>query len=216
MNKIKLNKLAFSLLVAGGIFISGCQKAVEIPTEAVLKSDKLFSEIVDLNVAASRPTVKRMATFITASELKQFQDDSKLIQEQLKANPSDENKLLAVTFLGYESVAQYDALNKPFLEKVERLNQKYPALRKMKEAELKDLYNKVLVNDQRYVNMVNQEIAGKANCILKNVCLLAVSVGTIAANTLLCAPLGFPLAQLCNLGISLAAQALTGLCGALC
>ena len=82
----------------------------------------------------------------------------------------------------------------------------------MKEAELKELYGKALTDDVRYTNMVNQEIGNRGNSVLKNICLLAVTAGTIAANTLLCAPLGFPLGQLCNLGISLAAQALNGLC----
>ena len=131
---------------------------------------------------------------------------------QLKANPTEENKQLAATFLGFESVEQYNALNKPFLESLAKLTEKYPALRKMKEAELKELYGKALTDDVRYTNMVNQEIGNRGNSVLKNICLLAVTAGTIAANTLLCAPLGFPLGQLCNLGISLAAQALNGLC----
>lgn len=215
MKKTMFTKLMFSTVLAGGLLLSACQKENQIPTDAVLKSDKLFNQIVDLNVEASRPTVKKMANFTTMAELKQFQADARIIEAQLKANPTEENKQLAATFLGFESVEQYDALNKPFLEKLAKLNEKYPALRKMKEAELKELYNNALTGDERYTNMVKQEIGNRANSVLKNICLLAVSVGTIAANTLLCAPLGFPLAQLCNLGISLAAQALTGLCNVL-
>jgi hypothetical protein len=212
MKKTMFSRLVFSTVLAGGLFLSACQKESPIPTDAVLKSDKLFNQVVDLNVEASRPTVKRMASFTTTAELKQFQSDAKIIEAQLKANPTEENKQLAATFLGFESVEQYNALNKPFLESLAKLTEKYPALRKMKEAELKELYGKALTDDVRYTDMVNQEIGNRGNSVLKNICLLAVTAGTIAANTLLCAPLGFPLGQLCNLGISLAAQALNGLC----